>query len=296
MKTWKTIRHATISFTATVASCLVGHHATAASFSDSFTTGINPTNWLVSSDCSLFSVTDSGGSVVISKPSGPADDYGFYYTVVACHVVAQGDFTAQINFTNADIDLVSGLADQVQLNCRFGGQDFLVVRDDEYYEGQTAHVWLNPPAQNYGYDDTTATSGTLKIVRTGTLVSGYFDSTLLYQGNFNTNDATFSFVVQNNDTYDAISAGFGDFQLTADNLAVTPPPLTIQPQGTNCVVSWPDRSWPDVYFNTNTLQTISNLSATNWQANFPTPINGVFSYTNLITPGSNTFFRLKLGP
>jgi hypothetical protein len=289
----KTKRHTIALFTATVASCLIGHHATAASFSDFFTTGINPTNWLVLSNNPLFSVTDPGGSVVISKPEG---DYGYNYAVVACHVVAQGDFTAQINFTNADIDLVYGLADQLQLNCRFGGQDFLVVRDDEYGEGQTAHVWLNPPAENYGYDATTATGGTLKIVRSGTLVSGYFDSTLLYQANFNTNDATFTFVLQNNDTYDAISAGFGDFQLTADNLAVTPPPLAIQPQGTNCIVSWPDRSWPDFYFFTNTLQTASNLSVPNWQANVVTPTNGVFSYTNLITPGSDQFFRLKLGP
>jgi len=128
------------------------------------------------------------------------------------------------------------------------------------------------------------------------LVSGYIDSTLLYQGNFNTNDATFSFVLQDNGTDDAISAGFGNFQLTANSLAVTPPPLAIQLQGTNCVISWPDRSWPDYYLYTNTLQTTSSLSTTNvWQGTPIAPSNGAFSYTNN-TSGTDKFFRLMMGP
>lgn len=268
----------------------------AASFSDNFAGGINAANWLVQTNDGLVSITDQSGTVVISKPAGTQP--GFHYGVLACHVAAQGDFTAQVNFTNASIALVSGSpGNQLQFNCRFGGQDFLVVRSDEVgLGGQNVHVWINPPAQSVGVTSTTASSGTLIITRSGTQVSGYFNSTLLYQGTFNSNDATFSLVLQNNGTDDAISGGFSDFQLTASNLVATPPNLQIQPQGANCVISWPDRSWPDYYLRTNILQSTGNLAATNsWTGNVVTPVGGTFSVTQPLS-GTAEFFRLLMGP
>lgn len=267
----------------------------AASFSDNFAAGISAANWLVQTNDGRVSITDQSGTVVISKPAG--SQQGFHYGVVACHVAAQGDFTAQVDFTNASVTLVSGTpGNQLQFNCRFGGQDFLVVRSDETAFGQNAHVWINPPAQSVGVVGAAAPSGTLKITRSGTEVSGYIDSTLLYQGTFNTNDATFSFVLQNNGTDDAISAGFSNFQLTASNLVVTPPDLQIQRQGANCVISWPDRSWPDFYLMTNILQSTTNLAAPNsWTGNMETPVSGTFSVTQPLS-GTAEFFRLEMGP
>lgn len=267
----------------------------AASFSDNFASGINTANWLVQTNDGLVSITDQSGTVVISKPAGT--QLGFHYGVLACHVAAQGDFTAQIDFTNANVTLVSGTpGNQLQFNCRFGGQDFLVVRSDETAFGQNMHVWLNPPAQSVDVMATTAASGTLKITRSGAQVSGYMNSTLIYQGTFNTNDATFSFVLQNNGTDDAISAGFSNFQLTASNLVVTPPSLQIQPQGTNYVILWPDRSWPDFYLQSNILQSTGKLAATNsWGGIVVTPTNGMFSVTQPFS-GTAEFFRLEMGP
>jgi hypothetical protein len=125
--------------------------------------------------------------------------------------------------------------------------------------GQNAHVYLNPPGGDLvGTTGTSATSGMLMVTRTGTLVSGYFNSTLLYQGNFNTNDATFAFCIQNNQTDDAMSSSFGNFQLSAVGFTNTPPNLRVQLQNSECVVSWPNLAWAD-YLSPNNLESTTNL-------------------------------------
>jgi len=65
--------------------------------------------------------------------------------------------------------------------------------------------------------------------------------------NYNTNDAIFTFVLQNNHTSDAISAGFANFQLTADEIVPLRRQLSAQLSGPgSLVVSWEDTSWPNL--------------------------------------------------
>lgn len=297
MRIEKNLRIVTTVVSFVVAFCLSEGWIIAASFTDSFTTGINPTNWVVLTNDPLFSVTAPGGSVVISKPSG--NNSGFHYAIVACRIAARGDFTAQVTFTNANVALVSGSpGNQLQFDCRFGAQDFLIVRSDEQALGQNVHVYLNPPSVLEGTTSASATAGTLMITRAGTEVSGYLNSSLIYKGTLNTNDATFAFRLQNNGTDDAMSATYGNFQVTAVSLTNTPPNIQIQRQGTNCVVSWPDRSWPD-YLSPNTLELTNNLSIVNLTNSWPTNsimLSGdTFYSTNALSSG-NGFFRLIIGP
>jgi len=140
--------------------------------------------------------------------------------------------------------------------------------------------------------------GTLRVVRTGTLVQGYIDSTLLYQNSYNTNDATFTFVLQNNHTSDAVSAGFLNFELTADQ--IVPLPLQLSAQATapgSLVVSWQDTSWPNLLWG-YTLFSSTNLAGPNpWRVlvTDPTPTGTQFLVTNAIS-STPTFFRFQQGP
>jgi hypothetical protein len=268
------------------------------SFSDSLAQGINPAYWVLRTNTALFTVNTNGGDVLFSKPAGSTSN--FQYMALASLLVAEGDFDVRINFTNASITKQSGsVGNQIQLNTRFGAQDFLVVRSDEADPGQNAHVFANPPGnQIYGTIGWIANSGTLRVTRTGTMVQGYIDATLIYQNNYNTNDATFSLALQNNQTSDAISVAFDDFQLTADNIAPLPPRLEGQALAPNSlVVSWKDTSWPDALAGYS-VQTTTSLAATiPWQPlpNQPTVMGNQYRSTNSIT-NQPVFFRLKQGP
>lgn len=267
-------------------------------FTDSLTEGINSTYWIVRTNTALFTVNATGGGIVISKPSGSVSD--FQAALLASLLVAQGNFDVQVDFTNANVNWASGsIGNQIQLNTRFGGQDFLMVRSDESQFGNNAHVFQNPPGRpGVGAIAWSNSYGRLRVVRTGTLVQGYIDSTLIYSNYYNTNDATFSFVLQNNATSDAVAATFKKFSLTADRLVSLPAQMGVrQFAPTNAVLSWKDTSWPDTLAG-YTLQSATNLAGTIvWQTltNQPTLRTNQFFLTNS-TSGSQKFFQLEQGP
>jgi hypothetical protein len=106
-----------------------------------------------------------------------------------------------------------------------------VVRDDDVVAGENAHVYVDPPRQWRGPRATPATSGTLRIRRVGTTVSGFFNGTLLHSGTFNADPVSRLWVsLQNNGTKDATSVVFDDFQVTAD--AITACDGTVLAEGT----------------------------------------------------------------
>jgi hypothetical protein len=280
---------------------LIAFHSSclADTITDSLTNGYSSASWVLYTNTSLFTIDTQGGDVAFSKPEGEVNST-IQYATLASLWVARGDFTVQIDFTNASIAEVSGsVGNQIQLNTRFGGQDFLVVRSDENAFGQNAHVWPNPPGTvGMGVTAWATNFGTFRVVRTGTQVSGYIDSTLLYQNDYNTNDATFSFVLQNNHTSDAVSVGFLNFKLTADQIMAMPLLLNAQRSGPDSLtVSWEDTSWPD-FLKGFTLLSTTNLAATNsWQVvvSDPAPTGGQYLITNPIT-ATPTFFRFLQGP
>jgi hypothetical protein len=272
--------------------------ASADSFTDNFANGLNSTNWLICSNQPLFSSAVTGGYVEFSKPEGGTSGLGLQYEALASKLVAQGDFDVQVQFTNASIAIQSGSpGNQIQLDVRFGGQDFLVVRSDEQAPGQNAHVYLNPPGNvTEGTTGWNNNYGTLRVVRTGTEVQGYIDSTLLYEGAYNTNDATFVCALQNNGTEDPIAVWFFDFQLTAGNIVpLSPDPQIRAAAPSNCVISWHDQSWPDI-LQGYTLQSTATLAAPIvWQPNTPSVAGNDYWFTNPIS-GPALFFRVKQGP
>jgi hypothetical protein len=110
------------------------------SFTDSLADGYSSNHWVLSTNTSLFTAATNGGDLVFSKPAGAVNGE-FQYAALASLLVARGNFSAQVDFTNASLALVSGTTGtEVQLNTSFGGQDFLVVRGDDVSAGQNAHV------------------------------------------------------------------------------------------------------------------------------------------------------------
>jgi hypothetical protein len=209
--------------------------------------------------------------------------------VLAFRHQARGDFDARVDFRNAAITLIDGFpGNQVQLNSFFGGQQFDVVRSDEYF-GQNIHVWANPPSALYGTQATTVSNGTLRITRVGSHVRGYLDSTMLYENDYNTNDATIWFSLQNNGTRDATAVTFDNFYLEAD--AIVPGPnLNIQfARPGQVALSWP--SWGANY----SLFAAGSLGATNlWQPVTNAPVSfGSFLFVTNDVAHAVLFYRLQ---
>lgn len=193
---------------------------------DSFASGVNSTFWSVSSNQALYSMDASNGDVRFSKPVGGS--FSFQAVNLDFLLDLQGDFDAHVDFRSASINRVNGTpGNQIQLNAIFGSQYFAVVRADEVGTGNNVHVYRDPPQIVQGLLATNATSGRLRIARTGVTVKGYFDNTVLFTGNFNSNDVTrLWFSLQNNGTTDATSVTFDDFSVTADNIPGIPEPGT----------------------------------------------------------------------
>jgi len=187
------------------------------SYSDAFTTGIDTLHWTVSTDQPLYTVDDSNGDVRFAKPIGGS---GFQYIRLDFRCTFTGDFDASVDFSDAMINRVSGTpGNQVQLNLVFGGQLFAVVRSDESPGGDNYHVFLSPPGAWAGAQSTVASQGTLRVVRTGSVVSGYFNGTLIHSGTYNSAPVTFmTFSLQNNGTNDPTSVTFDNFALVADSI------------------------------------------------------------------------------
>jgi hypothetical protein len=243
-----------------------------------------------------FTVTTGSGFVGFSKPFGSVSN--IQYATLCSLLEAEGDFDARVDFTNANITNTGSPGNQIQLNTRFGGQDFLMVRSDDSFALQNAHVFPNPPGSfSMGVISWTTNFGTLRVVRTGTLVQGYIDSTLSYQNNYNTNDATFSFVLQNTGSSDPISVQFSNFRLTAGRIIPIQAMMNAgSPTNGMMTVSWKDTSWPDVLqgYRLQSAPTPAgpwNLSNNQGVLNSSNQFTTSFSVT-----GSNTFFRLLQGP
>jgi len=198
----------------TILSLAVGR-AIAETVTDDFFAGIDPSLWVIDTNQPLYSVADTAGEIRFSRPAGGSS--GFQYVSLDFRFPVQGDFDASVVFRDAQITRVNGASgNQVQLNARFGGQEFLLVRSDEQCCGNNVHVYLDPPITWVGTQSNTAIAGTLRIARSGTLVTAWFDGVVIFSGNYNTDPATLTFSLQNNGTTDATAVTFDDFALSAD--------------------------------------------------------------------------------
>ena len=204
------------------------------SFIDGFTAGIDTTYWAVNSNQPLYTVDDSNGDVRCAKTIGGS---GFQYVRFDLRCNFSGDFDVSVDFSDAMIDRVNGApGNQVQLLLVFGGQLFAVVRSDELSSGDNVHIFASPPGAWFGAQATTVSHGTLRVVRTGSMVSGYLDGILVYSAIYNSAPVTFmNFALQNNGTNDPTSVTFDNFSLVADTIdcplatAVDTPPAGPSP-------------------------------------------------------------------
>lgn len=188
-------------------------------FTDGFASGVEPQAWSVLSNQPLFTLDDSSGDVLLTKPAGGSG--GLDVVVLRLERVAFGDFDVQVDFSQASIDHLTGsIGNQVQLNARIGSQRLHVVRSDETGVGDNAHLFAGPPfAWVGGVVNTAATDGTLRLTRVGAQVTAWFESTILHQGTYNAEPLSeVSLSLQCNETLDAISVRFDDFSLTADTI------------------------------------------------------------------------------
>lgn len=185
---------------------------------DIFENGINTTYWSVVSDDTLYSYDDSNGDVRFIHKKGGSNTLRSIRLIFKAAVY--GDFDVSIDFREAFIDRINGdPGNQVQLNLNFGGQAFSVVRSDEQGYGHNYHVWIDPPAQWRGAQSTSDLSGTLRVTRSGSRVSGFFNDDSIFSDSFNNSVLQhISLSLQNNGTTDSAAVTFDNFILIADSL------------------------------------------------------------------------------
>lgn len=192
-------------------------------YTTDYTEGIHPSYWNITTNSGLYEIDDSQGDIRISKPYGGT--YSFQYVSIGFKQQVNGDFDVTVDYRDAQINRVDGSpGNQVQLNASFGGQAFCVVRSDEagFPGGDNRHVWASPPTAWFGAKADTSLSGTMRITRMGTVVTGYIDNEPIYSKSYNTATAKFSFVIQNNGTKDAVSITYDNFTLIADEIVSYP--------------------------------------------------------------------------
>lgn len=210
--------------------------ASAASYSDDFSGGINPVYWGVWSNEARYSMTVTNNELRFARAQGGNYDLNGIYADFLWE--AHGNFEARVEFRNASITRLDGTpGNQIQLNSWFGSQGFCVVRSDETSLSQNAHVWVDPPGALYGTRNWTLTNGVMRITRTNNHLRAYIDTTLLYEANYNTEPAAFNFCLQNNRTRDPISVIYDNFSIAAEGLEPRWPQIT-SPTNATATAGW----------------------------------------------------------
>jgi len=195
-------------------------------YTDTFTPGSGAASWRVQNNAKLYTIDQSQGALAMSKASGGGGGGG-EWAVAYSAVTASGDFDVRADYREAGLTYTGGgWGNQIQLNVVYGGQAFCVVRGNEpNYGGNNAHVW-DSQAGGQGIVAASDTNGTLRVIRTGTLMKGYHNNTFLWQRTCNTNLATIYLSLQNNGTADPISVKFDNFHVSAQAAMLAAPAFT----------------------------------------------------------------------
>lgn len=232
----------TSPFLVVLATAIVTGRTFAGTFSDNFSTGLNPTYWSISNSVpSVYSVNAPGGTsgVGLANTGGVSglQGVGIVLNLAALGGNITGDFSAQINFSNYTL---TGPGDeQMSLDTGFlNGSAWDDIRNEYIgeYTSPNVHVWDGGSIE--GGFATTATSGTLSITRTSGNLVAYFDGTEV-SGVGNSSPLSylaFSLESQGNDSTDTSTVTFSNFSITAASVPVPEPAslslLTIASAGT----------------------------------------------------------------
>lgn len=231
----------------------------AGTFSDDFSSGLNPAYWTVTQTTpNLYSVNATGGNVALALPNPASNPGGFQAMGVNLNLAAlgggiSGDFSAQIDFTNA---VIGPNNDQVQLNLGFADSSiFLAVYD--LSSGRNVHIWTG---SLNGATAETDTYGTFTISRTGSVLTGYFNGSLIFSESDSAALTSVSFSLQNQPgaVGDTPSVTFKNFSLTAASVSADQAPnyISVVTNTPNLLAYWrfdpvfQTNSWGNGYIGT----------------------------------------------
>jgi hypothetical protein len=208
-------------------------NALAGTFLDDFSAGLSPTYWSITqTTTNLYSVQATGSGIALAKTA--ANPGGIQNVAIVLSLAALGgnfsaDFSAQVDFTNA---IIGPNVDQVELHAYFADSSYFFDVYD-LSSGRNVHVWNG---SINGATPETATFGTFKISRTGSIVTGYFNGTPIFSTSNSSALTGLSFILQN-------QPGSDDYpSVTYRNLSLTGtfgPNLTVIPSGANVILMWP---------------------------------------------------------
>lgn len=262
--------------------------APASTFFDDFSGGLQPGYWtIMESIPGFYSLDASHENVQLAKTSAH-NTGGVQYIFIRLNLARfggpiAGDFSTQVSFTNAAVP-GPGL-DQVELHTYYQDSSiFFAVYDNS--SGLNAHVWDGGSVR--GVNAATQNSGTFRITRSGSTVSGYFNDTLLYSLERFSPLADVDFVLQNNNSSDdAISVTFDDFSTTADS--IRPPLHFAAVSGGQLEFSW---STNIAGFH---LEECTSLTGSSWKpVTNPAPIISQSRYIQRVSmTEKQQFFRLN---
>jgi parallel beta-helix repeat protein len=192
-------------------------------YADNFTGGNGAASWRIQNNAGLYTVDQSQGALAMSKPAGGTGGSTEWPAAYSA-VTATGDFDVRVDYRDLVLTHTGGgYGNEVQLIVYYGSRAFVIVRADEpSLGGSNVRVWDS----DYGSVGTVATSltnGTLRVIRTGTIMKGYHNNTFLWQRTCTTDPATFALNIQNNGTTDPISVKFENFYVSAQQVTLAPP-------------------------------------------------------------------------
>ena len=195
--------------------------ATAGTFVDTFTPGLDSNYWsVIQSTPNFYSVIATAGSVQLAKNSAP-NPGGVQYVFVRVNLTALGgsitnDFSAQVSFSGAVVP-GPGL-DQVELHSYYQDGSIFYTVYDRVVGYLNAHVWDGGSV--LGVNSVAGSAGTFRITRVGSTVTGYFNDTPLASVGRGSPLTAVDFVLQNNaGSDDAISVTFDNFSLSGPDVS-----------------------------------------------------------------------------
>lgn len=130
-------------------------------------------------DLGFWTVTNFGSTVFTAttttaglQVTGPQGGSGFQSSRILLNLdryqAGLTDFDASVSFVLAEF--TPGHLHQVQLECAFANQYIAVVKDIDDY-----HVYRDPPANEAANTASTATAGTMRLVRSGSTLAAYLN-------------------------------------------------------------------------------------------------------------------------
>ena len=198
-------------------------------YADNFSPANGAASWRLQNSANLYpiyTVDQSQGALAMSKPAGGTGGSGEWPSATSA-VTATGDFDVRVDYRDLVLTRTGGgYGNEVQLIVYYGSRAFVIVRADEAsLGGSNVRVW-DSDYGNQGRVATTETNGTLRIIRTGTIMKGYHNNTFLWQRTCTTDPATFVVNIQNNGTTDPISVKFDNFYVSAQQTTLAAPVFT----------------------------------------------------------------------